>query len=261
MGFILLPNFEIVSQLYVGLDASQVRFSDEEMLFLYISLLREFAGFSEFLSFFQWQDFVFGQEHILGSRCLFRLDASNSLQEKASRASIAFWTSKRSLLGSREMEELYLFTSESLGLYWARLSSVVLLRGAEQSPGAGAVRDCPIYYWMDERTLEGGGLTCSRGGLREHRVAESLGVCFAMISLFILTQFMFLDKSRGVADPPQSLYSKESCITMVKFFQRSLTALIRILSLFTPERSESGPDPRAVPAAFQLFFDKVDTGQ
>lgn len=270
MSFILLPDFEVVSQSYVGFELGEVRFSDEEVLFLYISLLREFVGSSEFLSYFHWQDFIFGQEHVLGNKCLFVLDGSNSLQKKASNVSIAFWTLKKRLLGSSELQKLYLFTSDGLSLYWTRLSSIVLLRGrGECSVGVGSVAGggdggSPIYKWVEQITFPETGQKRSGGGqFKEHKVTENISICFAMVSLFILTQFIFLGQPVAThsTEFPSNMYSKESYIAIVKFFQRNLTTLIRIISLFTHDKHESGSSSvnSNVPAPFEIFFNKVLT--
>ncbi|KAH8585192.1 conserved beta tubulin folding factor domain [Cryptosporidium sp. chipmunk genotype I] len=261
MNFILLPNFEIVSQLYVGLEFTEAKFWDEEILFLYISLLREFVGLSKFLNYFQWRDFIFGQEHILGNKCLFRLDSSNALLKKASNLSIAFWTLKRKLLGQSEVEKLYLFTSDSLSFYWMGLSSTVLLRGFEHSnkvnETANKGKKDPIYKWIDGDTYPEVYDKYQEEQFKEYRMPENISICFEMISLFILTQFIFSNQSKNNAELPSSLYSKESYVTIAKFFKRNSATLIRILSLFTNEENESKCSSMNVPAPFEMFFDKV----
>ncbi|TRY51855.1 Tubulin binding cofactor C-like domain containing protein [Cryptosporidium tyzzeri] len=261
MNFILLPNFEIVSQLYVGLEFTEAKFWDEEILFLYISLLREFIGLSKFLSYFQWRDFIFGQEHILGNKCLFRLDSSNALLKKASNLSIAFWTLKKKLLGQSEIEKLYLFTSDSLNFYWMNLSSTVLLRGFEHSMRVinkiNREKRDPIYKWIDGESCPEIYEKHQGGKFKEYRMAENLSICFEMVSLFILTQFIFSNQSTNNTELSSSLYSKESYITIAKFFQRNSATLIRILSLLANEKSNSDYNSMNVPVPFEMFFDKV----
>ncbi|OII71666.1 protein with beta tubulin folding factor domain [Cryptosporidium ubiquitum] len=263
MNFILLPNFEIVSQLYVGLEFSEAKFWDEEILFLYISLLREFIGSSRFLNYFQWRDFIFGQEYILGKKCLFRLDSSNVLLKKASNVSVAFWTLKKKLLGQFEVEKLYLFTSDSLKFYWMRLSSIVFLKDFELSMRMSEVLNGgeidSICQWIDGDSFIDIYEKCQRGQFREYRMAENISICFEMISLFILTQFIFSNQSTQKVEMSSSLYSKESYITIAKFFQRNSATFIKILSLFTKEEKESKYNSVNVPASFEMFFDKVFT--
>lgn len=263
MNFILLPNFEIVSQLYVGLEFSEAKFWDEEILFLYITLLREYIGLSRFLNYFQWKDFIFGQEHILGKKCFFRLDCSNAILEKASNVSIAFWTLKKKLLGQSEVEKLYLFTSDNLKYYWMGLSSIVFLKGLEhsmrldQTINEGEID--PIYKWIDGDSFPEIYEKHQWEYLKEYGMAENISICFEMISLFILTQFIFSNQSKKKTEIYSSLYSKESYITIAKFFQRNSATLIKILSLFTKEENESKYISINVPAPFEMFFDKVFT--
>ncbi|POM83629.1 Tubulin binding cofactor C family protein [Cryptosporidium meleagridis] len=261
MDFILLPNFEIVSQLFVGLEFTEAKIWDEEILFLYISLLREFIGLSKFLSYFQWRDFIFGQEHILGNKCLFRLNSSNALLKKASNLSIAFWTLKKKLLGESEIEKLYLFTSDSLNFYWTILSSTVLLRGFEHSMRVvdkiNIEKRDPIYKWIDGESYPEIYEKHQGVKLKEYRIAENLSICFEMISLFILTQFIFSNQSTNNTELPSSLYSKESYIKIAKFFQRNSATLIRILSLLANEKSNSNYNSANLPVPFEMFFDKV----
>ncbi|KAF7456202.1 protein with beta tubulin folding factor domain [Cryptosporidium felis] len=258
MSFILLPNIEFVSQLYVGLELGKAKDWDEEIVFLYISLLRDFTGCSRFLDYFQWRDFVCGQEAIL---------SKSSGSGFASNVSIAFWTLKRRLLGKSELERLHLFSSESLTIYWIALSSAVLLKTfgpGEQdcAPIDAAEKEDFLCAWLDQEQN-----ARKEGTFGEMTIQDPLGVprnvsvCSEMLFLFILTQFSFSSQSDQKLGRLPSMYSRGSYIALAKFFQKNSAILLRILSLCFRQDGEAGKTRSRVPRAFEVFFEKIFVGK
>ncbi|KAH8741741.1 protein with conserved beta tubulin folding factor domain [Cryptosporidium ryanae] len=277
MTSVLIPKVEFILQLYIGFEFKEATSWGEDVIYLYLSLLKEFSGSSIFLGFETWKNFVIGQEIMLGKS--FDNDVSESSEFSLSSA---FWSLKKRLLGTREVERLYLFSSKNLSLYWVNLVGNLVLENSTRTKYSElisfekSVRKCS-YRWkrdsgVKKEKLNSLVLSCNfnnklnenlnnkiRERLYYNSCGEKIEVLIEIFAMFILIQFIFIGNNYcfNKFDLTSGMYSKESYIAIIKYFQRNLSILLRINSLFVGrgEFIESNDNLEL----FNLFFSYIPT--
>ncbi|KAK6588309.1 hypothetical protein RS030_6736 [Cryptosporidium xiaoi] len=277
MNLVLIPKVEFILQLYIGLELKEATSRGEDVLYLYLSLLKEFSGNSVFLGFETWRNFVIGQELMLGKR-----SDDNKHESNEFNLSYAFWSLKKRLLGIQEVEKLYLFSSSNLSLYWVNLVGNLVLEDNTRTKFSefsdfgkdNSVKKC-FYRWTKNPGIKrekNNSLVLNNNfkdklnenlsnkvieKLYYNSYGERIEVITEIFAMFVLIQFIFAGNNShfNEFDKTSGIYSKESYITIIKYFQRNLSILLRINPLFIRKGDSIEIDNGM--ELFNLFFNNI----